>query len=228
MFSPNRKEVPMEATEAQDKTQQTNNPQKGKSAASIVALVLGIIALVTSFLPIINNLSFVLALVGAVFAVIGLVGVLRGKKGGRGFSIAAVIVNVLAIAIVLGTQSAYSSAIDEAAKGTISTEDGSSVAAVASTSAESGAADKYSITDEQMTGDDYTTTISGAFTNLTDSQLGYVSVSYNLFDADGNQLGTAYANTSNLDAGGTWKFEAVGMYDQAKVASYKLADVTGF
>lgn len=227
MFSPNRKEGPMEATEAQDKTQQTSDPKKGKSAASIVALVLGIIALVTSFLPIINNLSFVLALVGAVFAVIGLVGVLRGKKGGRGFSIAAVIVNVLAIAIVLGTQSAYSSAIDEAMKGTISTEDGSSVAA-ASTSAESGAADKYSITDEQMTGDDYTTTISGTFTNLTDSQLGYVSVSYNLFDADGNQLGTAYANTSNLDAGGTWKFEAVGMYGQAKIASYKLADVTGF
>lgn len=217
----------MEATEAQDKTQQKNDPKKGKSAASIVALVLGIIALVTSFLPIINNLSFVLALVGAVFAVIGLVGVLRGKKGGRGFSIAAVIVNVLAIAIVLGTQSAYSSAIDEATKGTVSTEDGSSVAA-ASTSAESGAADKYSIADEQMTGDDYTTTISGTFTNLTDSQLGYASVSYNLFDADGNQLGTAYANTSNLDAGGTWKFEAVGMYDQAKIASYKLADVTGF
>ena len=227
MFSPNRKEDPMEAIEAQDKTQQTNNPQKGKSAASIVALALGIIALVTSFLPIINNLSFVLALVGAVFAVIGLVGVLRGKKGGRGFSIAAVIVNVLAIAIVLGTQSAYSSAIDEATKGTISTEDGSSAAA-ASTSAESATADKYSIADEQMTGDDYTPTISGTFTNLTDSQLGYVSVSYNLFDADGNQLGTAYANTSNLDAGGTWKFEAVGMYDQAKIASYKLADVTGF
>lgn len=226
MFSPNRKEDPMEATEAQDKTQQTNDPKKGKSAASIVALVLGIIALVTSFLPIINNLSFVLALVGAVFAVIGLVGVLRGKKGGRGFSIAAVIVNVLAIAIVLGTQSAYSSAIDEATKGTISTEDGSSAAA--STSAESATADKYSVADEQMTGDDYTTTISGTFTNLTDSQLGYVSVSYNLFDADGNQLGTAYANTSNLDAGGTWKFEAVGMYDQAKIASYKLADVTGF
>lgn len=227
MFSPNRKEDPMEATEAQDKTQQASDPKRGKSAASIVALVLGIIALVTSFLPIINNLSFVLALVGAVFAVIGLVGVLRGKKSGRGFSIAAVIVNVLAIAIVLGTQSAYSSAIDEATKGTISTEDGSSVAA-ASTSAESGAADKYSITDEQMTGDDYTTTISGTFTNLTDSQLGYVSVSYNLFDADGNQIGTAYANASNLDAGGTWKFEAVGMYGQAKVASYKLADVTGF
>lgn len=227
MFSPNRKEDPMEATETQEKTQQTNNPQKGKSVASIVALVLGIIALVTSFLPIINNLSFVLALVGAVFAVIGLTGVLRGKKGGRGFSIAAVIVNVLAIAIVLGTQSAYSSAIDEATKGVISTEDGSSAAA-ASTSAESATADKYSIADEQMTGDDYTTTISGTFTNLTDSQLGYVSVSYNLFDADGNQLGTAYANTSNLDAGGTWKFEAVGMYDQAKIASYKLADVTGF
>ena len=227
MFSPNRKEGPMEATEAQDKTQQTSDPKKGKSVASIVALVLGIIALVTSFLPIINNLSFVLALVGVVFAVIGLMGVLRGKKGGRGFSIAAVIVNVLAIAIVLGTQSAYSSAIDEATKGTVSTEDGSSVAA-ASTSAESGAADKYSIADEQMTGDDYTTTISGTFTNLTDSQLGYVSISYNLFDADGNQLGTAYANASNLDAGGTWKFEAVGMYGQAKVASYTLADVTGF
>ena len=203
--------------------------QAPRSIAAIVALVLGIIALLSSWVPIINNLSFIFALVGAVFAVVGLVVTLRGKKSGRGLAIASVVVNVAAVAIVLATQSAYSAAIDEAASSTVQTSDGASAAAPAAgetTSAEP--ADKYSIDGEELTGDAYSCKISGVYTNKADKDLSYVQVSYNLFDADGNQIGTALANTNNLADGGTWKFEAFGSAAVDQVASYKIGDVTGF
>ena len=203
--------------------------QAPRSVAAIVALVLGVIALISSWVPIINNLSFVFALVGVVFAVVGLVGTLRGKKSGRGLAIASTVVNVVAVAIVLATQSAYSAAIDEAASGTVQTSDETSVAAPAAgetTSAES--ADKYSIDGEELTGDAYSCKISGVYTNKAGKDLSYVQVSYNLFDADGNQIGTALANTNNLADGGTWKFEAFGSAAVDEVASYKIGDVTGF
>ena len=203
--------------------------QTPRSVAAIVALVLGVIALVSSWVPIINNLSFIFALVGVAFAVVGLVGTLRGKKSGRGLAIASVAVNVAAVAIVLATQSAYSAAIDEAASGTVQTSDGASAAAPAAegtTSAEP--ADKYSIDGEELSGDAYSCKISGVYTNKAGKDLSYVQVSYNLFDADGNQIGTALANTNNLADGGTWKFEAFGSVAVDEVASYKIGDVTGF
>lgn len=203
--------------------------QAPRSVAAIVALVLGVIALFSSWVPIINNLSFVFALVGVVFAVVGLVGTLRGKKSGRGLAIASTVVNVVAVAIVLATQSAYSAAIDEAPSGTVQTSGETSVAAPAAgetTSAES--ADKYSIDGEELTGDAYSCKISGVYTNKAGKDLSYVQVSYNLFDEDGNQIGTALANTNNLADGGTWKFEAFGSAAVDEVASYKIGDVTGF
>lgn len=203
--------------------------QAPRSVAAIVPLVLGVIALISSWVPIINNLSFIFALVGVVFAVVGLVGTLRGKKSGRGLAIASVVVNVAAVAIVLATQSAYSAAIDEAASGTVQTSDGASAAAPAAegtTSAE--LADKYSIDGEELGGDAYSCKISGVYTNKAGKDLSYVQVSYNLFDADGNQIGTALANTNNLADGGTWKFEAFGSVAVDEVASYKIGDVTGF
>ncbi len=53
---------------------------KPKSAAAIVALVLGVIALVSSWVPIINNFAFIFGLVGAVFAVVALAGYLLLNK----------------------------------------------------------------------------------------------------------------------------------------------------
>lgn len=90
---------------------------KPRSVAAIVGLVLGFLAIVMSWMPIINNFAFVIGGIGLVFAIVGLVGVLRGKKAGKGLAIAALVVNVLSIAIVLGTQSMYSAALDDAANG---------------------------------------------------------------------------------------------------------------
>ena len=44
---------------------------KPTSAAAIVGLVLGILAIVTSWIPIVNNLSFMIGAIGLVFSIVG-------------------------------------------------------------------------------------------------------------------------------------------------------------
>lgn len=91
--------------------------QKPLSVAAIIGVVLGAIAVLTSFMPIINNGSFILALIGAVVGIVGLVGVLRGKKRSKPLAIIALALNVIAVAVVIATQSMYSAAIDDAVNG---------------------------------------------------------------------------------------------------------------
>ena len=207
------------------------NGNKATSGMAIAGLVLGILAAVSSWIPIINNFSFILAVIGLVFAIVGVVGTVRGKKAGKGIAIAALVINLVAAGIVLAMQSAMSAAIDDATSGLVSTED-VTVQQQEGTDVDAGtdSADQqaYAISDVQMTGDDYSVTISGTFTNNSDAEVSYVQVSYRLLDAEGAQIGTAYANTNNLPAGGTWKFEAMGFEPLSSVASYELADVTGF
>ena len=198
------------------------NGNKATSGFAIAGLVLGILAAVSSWIPVINNFSFILAAIGMIFAIVGVVGTVRGKKAGKGIAIAA---------LVLAMQSAMSAAIDDATSGLVSTED-VTVQQQEGTDTDAGAdptdQQAYAIADVQMTGDDYSVTISGTFTNNSDAEVSYVQVSYRLLDAEGAQIGTAYANTNNLPAGGTWKFEAMGFEPLSSVASYELADVTGF
>ena len=207
------------------------NGNKATSGFAIAGLVLGILAAVSSWIPVINNFSFILAAIGMIFAIVGVVGTVRGKKAGKGIAIAALVINLVAAGIVLAMQSAMSAAIDDATSGLVSTED-VTVQQQEGTDVDAGtdSADQqaYAISDVQMTGDDYSVTISGTFTNNSDAEVSYVQVSYRLLDAEGAQIGTAYANTNNLPAGGTWKFEAMGFEPLSSVASYELADVTGF
>lgn len=68
----------------------------------------------------------------------------------------------------------------------------------------------------------------GALTNNTDKEKSYIQIEYVLYDADGNQVGTALANTNHLKAGGSWKFEALGTVSPDQVASWERSDVSGF
>lgn len=88
--------------------------QQPRSAAAIVGLVLGIIAIIISWVPIVNNLAFIVGAVGLVFSIVAMVGTMRKKKAGKGLAIAALVANIASIAIVLGTQSMYGAAIDDA------------------------------------------------------------------------------------------------------------------
>lgn len=200
--------------------------QKPTSGMAIAALVLGIIAIISSWVPIVNNFSFLLGLIGLVFAIIAMVGVFRGKKGGKGIAIASLVINILSLVIVLATQSAYSQAIDDA---TVTTD---KVTVERSTDDNGQAVDsgesRYTISDESLSGDEYSTTVNGTLKNNTDSTISYLEVKYALYDKDGNQLGTALDVTNSLEPGGSWKFKAWSDVVKADVASYKVASVSGF
>lgn len=87
----------------------------------------------------------------------------------------------------------------------------------------------YTVSEEQLDGSNqFATYITGKLTNNTEDEVSYIQVEYNLYDAEGAQVGTALANTNNLQPGGVWKFEAIGTASPDEVASFELIDVTGF
>lgn len=89
--------------------------------------------------------------------------------------------------------------------------------------------DPYTITEEAAdTSNSYDYAITGILTNNSGRDANSVMVTYNLFDTDNNQIGTAMATASNLKAGGTWKFKASSLKSTNEVARYELSDVSGF
>lgn len=87
----------------------------------------------------------------------------------------------------------------------------------------------YTIADEaEDTSNQFAYKITGTLTNNTDKEKSYIQIEYVLYDADGNQVGTAFANTNHLKAGGSWKFEALGTVSPDQVASWERSDVSGF
>lgn len=205
------------------------------SAMAIAGLVVGIIGLLGSAVPILNNIAFFIALLGLIFGIVGLVGVIRGKHRGKGLAIAAIVVSIIAVVVVLATQSMYSAALDEV------TADTSFSTAEQSAATDSGAADNksdakdaaadaesnYTISDVKLDkSNSYSAMITGKLKNNTDSNWDYVSVQYTLYDKDGAQLEAAYDSANKLKAGGTWKFKAYLPIDVDDVHSYELTEVT--
>lgn len=73
--------------------------------------------------------------------------------------------------------------------------------------------------------------IEGYVQNNTDKEYSYVSIEFNLYDADGALIGTAMDNINNLEANGKWKFKASSLTtseETAIIASYKLKEITGW
>lgn len=67
-------------------------------------------------------------------------------------------------------------------------------------------------------------TIGGKIKNVSGATYRYVSVRYNLYDAQGNRIGDAMTNVLGLGAGESWRFSATSMQTGAK--QYSLGDVT--
>lgn len=75
----------------------------------------------------------------------------------------------------------------------------------------------------------YSATITGVAVNTSGKNLSYASVEFSVYDASGNNLGTALANINNLGEGDTWRFEAtLFSFPSTRPASYKLVEITGY
>lgn len=82
--------------------------QNQSSGLAMAGFVTSIIALVLSWVPIINNLAFVMAIVSLIFGLVKLKADSKAKV--------AVILSAIAIAIVIATQIFYSNKIDDVGK----------------------------------------------------------------------------------------------------------------
>jgi len=92
----------------------------------------------------------------------------------------------------------------------------------------SNAVEKFSLISHKKTTDGIGTTwIEGEIKNNTSKTYSYVQVTFNLYDKDGNQLGTAMTNINNLEPNATWKYKAIGLVTE-KVETYKLVEITGW
>ena len=69
--------------------------------------------------------------------------------------------------------------------------------------------------------------IEGVIKNNSGGKYTNAQVTFNLYDLDGNQIGSAIANSNTFDENGKWKFRAIGIGANGDVASYKLSDITG-
>lgn len=74
--------------------------------------------------------------------------------------------------------------------------------------------------------DYYTVTITGEMKNTSSEDIDYVSVTFTLFDSEGNVIGSAYDNLNNLKSGQVWKYSATGMTDVGKPVSWECSDLT--
>ena len=85
--------------------------QPEKKVLGILAIVFGALALLGSWVPIINNISFVIAIVGLV---LGGVGLYINRQNTKVLAIVGTALSVGSILIVIGTQMIYGQAIKTA------------------------------------------------------------------------------------------------------------------
>lgn len=76
--------------------------------------------------------------------------------------------------------------------------------------------------------DTFATYFVGVVVNNKSRDLTYVQITFNLYDKEGNLVGTALDNINNLKSGGTWKFKAMAFCDNDEIAGWELDSITGY
>lgn len=84
-----------------------------RKVLGILAIIFGGLALLGSWMPIINNFSFILAILALIF---GLIGFAANRKRPKTLAIIGTVLSVVSIAIVLATQAMYAKSLDKIGK----------------------------------------------------------------------------------------------------------------
>ena len=98
--------------------QNSRSEYKHLSGLGVSALVLGIIGIVFSFVPIINNICFVLGILAIIFSGCSFHSTGKnGRKRGRGMVVAGLVLGILSIVITLCMQASFSNSLNKATSG---------------------------------------------------------------------------------------------------------------
>ena len=87
--------------------------EQERKVLGILAIIFGALALLGSWMPIINNFSFIPAILALIF---GIIGFLVNRKRPKTLAIIGTVLSIVSIAIVLGTQAMYAKSLDKLSK----------------------------------------------------------------------------------------------------------------
>lgn len=167
-----------------------------KSSLCTAGLVLGIIGVCTSFIPIINNLSFVMGILAVIFGLVSI------KKASKGKMIATVILGILAIIITLGAQKTVSDSLDALSED-LDTASGENTEQVLANDVEVEIGNFEATTDEYGLSD---TKLTVKVTNKTNETKSF-SIQVEAVDANGSRINQDYVYANNLTAGQSQDFD---------------------
>lgn len=87
----------------------------------------------------------------------------------------------------------------------------------------------YEITSQYADEYGFSYYIEGSVKNNKDKDYSYVQIEFVCYDAEGNNLGTAFDNTNNLLGNETWKFKAMAMFsDIEKIDHCDYHEITSW
>lgn len=195
-----------------------------KSGLGTAGLVLGIVGICTSFIPIVNNLSFVMGILAVIFGIIAL-----AKKDSKGKTITTIILGVLAVVITINVQKVASKVLDVAVNNyneSMGEMTGNKTEEILSKSAnvELG---EFEATKEQYSTD---TKLNVKVTNKTKESKSF-RIQIEAVKENGERIDQDYVNANNLSAGQTQNFEIFKFIPSDKLegmknATFKIVEVS--
>lgn len=197
-----------------------NNGQTEKSGLCTAGLVLGIIGVCTSFVPIINNLSFIMGVLAVIFGLVSI------KKAGKGKMIATIVLGVLAIMITLNAQKTLSDSLDDISKD-LDTATGKNTEQVLGTSVDV-VLGNFEVTKKQYGINE--TKLPVKVTNKTNETKSF-SIQIEAVSQDGTRIKTDYIYANNLTAGQSQEFKVFEyvqseILEKMKNAKYNIVEVS--
>ena len=193
------------------------------SGFATAGLVLGIIGACTSFIPIINNLSFILGILAIIFGIVALI-----KKSGKGKVIASIILGIVAIAITLSAQKSVSDSLDNLSKD-LDKVTGNSTEEVLANDAE------VTLGSLEVTKGDYGITNTKLVVTVKNKTSEKKSYNFHIeaLDSNGSRIGEDYVYANDLTAGQSQSFETFtyissDKLDGMKNATFKIVEASAY
>lgn len=184
-----------------------------KSGFATSSLVLGIIGICTSFIPIVNNMSFLLGIIAVIFGIVSL-----AKKASKGMAIAGIIISILAIMITISSQKALSDGLDAISKD-LDKATGNSTEEVLKNDVDVVLGDfevtkgQYGITNTKLV---------VKVTNKTNETKSF-NIQVEAVKADGSRIKNDYVYANNLTAGQSQDFEVFTFTSSEELETMKNA-----
>lgn len=204
------------------------------SGVVITGFIVAVLALLGSWMPILNNVSFVFAIISLFLGVIGFIAIRKGKRVGQGLAVATILLSIIAGGVVLATQSFYGKVADDASKSideTTNDFNGNNTDKLLKTSVDvtlgqfvvnPGAEAEYTYDD--------TTELPVTIKNKAEEKASY-TVKVEAVDASGVRIAEDTLFVSDLGAGQTvsekaFKYVEPDKLEALKTATFKILEVS--